>query len=63
VPYVTTIRNGTASTVPDYTTIGPANFIVAGGGANGGAVDNGEGSSRDVDVDDVRVHGRARPPL
>ncbi len=31
VPYVTTVRNGTASTVPDYTYIGPGNFIVAGG--------------------------------
>jgi len=38
VPYLTTFLNGTASPWPLYNTLA-SNFIVAGGGANAGAVD------------------------
>lgn len=44
VPYYTTVLNGTKSLVPAYNE-GFGNFIVAGGGANGGAFDNDDGSS------------------
>lgn len=57
VPYITTVRNGTASAVPQYNIIGPANFIVAGGGANGGSVDNDDGSSYYWIHDNFFVYG------
>jgi hypothetical protein len=44
VPYLTTLRNGSASPLMADNVI-EGNFLVAGGGANGGAVDNDDGSS------------------
>ena len=44
MPYLTTVRNGTASPIMADNEI-HTNFMVAGGGADGGAIDNDDGSS------------------
>ena len=44
LPYLTTVRNGTASTIPAMNDVGH-NFIVANYAADGGCLDNDDGSS------------------
>ena len=44
LPYITTVRNGTASTIPAFNEA-HHNFIVANYAADGGCLDNDDGSS------------------
>lgn len=45
VPYITTVRNGTASSTPAFNVV-RSSFMVAGGGADGGSFDNDDGEQR-----------------
>ena len=56
VPYLTTIRNGTVSPIMADNVIS-SNLMVAGGGANGGAIDNDDGSSFYSIHDNFFVYG------
>ena len=59
LPYITTVRNGTASTIPAFNEA-HHNFIVANYAADGGCLDNDDGSSYCEDLDTHR--GSIRNP-
>ena len=59
VPFLTTVRNGTPSYVPAVTTI-HHNFLVSDGDADGGAIDNDDGSSWYLEHHNFAVYGGAK---
>ena len=57
IPYLFPFPNGTANGIKPYPDELAYNFIVAGGGANGGSFDHDDGSSFYLDHDNFEVYG------